>query len=111
MPSTDPTYQPLKENEIRARKLPKAANQTWRLVHLKIGQMTKINGLSHTWGPPEARRKMIIDGHAISIRQNLANARAELTPRLITGTGIAKAHYFWIDTVCTNQADDVERGH
>lgn len=73
--------------------------------------------LSYTWGPPTAEaadmeainqsiHSITCDGNAIQITKNLSDflQRAHLEPEL-------QSQRFWIDSICINQQDALERSH
>ena len=59
--------------------------------------------LSYTWGPSRSGKEVIINGRTSAVTDNLAAALVRLrrTDRL---------RLIWIDALCINQADLVERG-
>ena len=80
-------------------------------MHLDLRWNTKYNALSYTTEVLGCPATMIVDDRKISIPRNLSEALTHLTPGLISGNGIAKVEYLWINTICINQQDDGERGY
>ncbi|KAH8743163.1 heterokaryon incompatibility protein-domain-containing protein, partial [Hyaloscypha finlandica] len=60
-----------------------------------------FTALSYRWGPPMPTRTITIDSHLVPIRQNLHDF-------LLLARDGARCH-LWIDALCINQDDDVER--
>lgn len=73
-----------------------------RLQVLWVGVGPKYRALSYVWGPPRLTEKIDLDGKQLHITPSLASAlrqfRSPTTPLLI-----------WIDQICINQKDTVER--
>ncbi|KAF3763175.1 HET-domain-containing protein, partial [Cryphonectria parasitica EP155] len=61
--------------------------------------------LSYVWGQDRPRRKINLNGVIIIIRENLYQALRILQASNFDHT------YFWIDAICINQDDPLERGH
>jgi hypothetical protein len=60
--------------------------------------------ISYTWGAPATQKSIFIDGKAHYVQPNAYEALRQA--RLY-----GKHRYLWIDTVCINQQDPVEKGH
>lgn len=85
-----------------------------------LDQCPPFVALSYTWGPPDLSREISVDGKAFHIRENLYLAMSELQ---MTGMPAARVshdplrehelirRHFWIDAICINQEDILERGH
>jgi len=62
--------------------------------------------LSYVWGPDDSCRWIFVNGQRFRIRQNLYSflklAREEQQWR---------SHWFWIDAICIDQSNDIERNH
>ncbi len=74
--------------------------------------------LSYTWGDPKHTSVILCQGRTLRVTQNLKDALWQLRESHDTFTkrGYArrkdnKSPYFWIDAVCINQNDDVEKNH
>ena len=61
--------------------------------------------LSYTWGEPSDRREIIVNGKPLLISKNL-----EACLRVLSGKQYAQHGWkFWIDAICINQKDLIER--
>jgi hypothetical protein len=68
------------------------------------GQQAKYRCLSYMWGPPTEDYKILLNGQAFSVRQNLYTF-------LNMATGYFPNEPLWIDAICINQTDLVEKSH
>ena len=60
--------------------------------------------LSYTWGRPDPDCRIRINGKSIGVRKNLLRFLSEIQ-KLPQYSG----PYYWIDALCINQSDDIER--
>ena len=60
--------------------------------------------LSYCWGAASATESMSINGHRLSVGQNLAHALRHLRARNMHSA-------VWIDAICINQQDNKEKSH
>lgn len=60
--------------------------------------------LSYAWGDPSDRRPITVDGSLFEVTSNLAAALRRLRT-------LELARHLWIDAICINQADNVEKSH
>jgi len=75
--------------------------------------------LSYTWGTPGSETIISLDGNDISIHQNLNEAlisiiRSRARPSPLQDLLYNKAaycQYFWIDSICIDRQDLLERNH
>ncbi|KAI8932229.1 hypothetical protein NX059_011108 [Plenodomus lindquistii] len=70
-------------------------------VPISAAQSGSYATLSYTWGSMEAVVPILVDGGILHIRPNLAEIL-----QILQGLQVK---YFWIDAICVNQADVVER--
>jgi hypothetical protein len=63
---------------------------------------TAFKAVSYTWRQPKPCKKILVNGHSVSVRQNLWNLLYEL--RLAKETSL-----LWIDALCINQSNVSER--
>ena len=70
----------------------------------------EYEALSYTWGSQhDGLAKIKLNGHLISVTNNLFEALKQLRlDRVKKGTSESK---LWIDAICINQGDDVEKSH
>ena len=100
-------YQPLADSgEIRLLVLePGQGDEEIQcyLVHAPLAWRTHYEALSYTWGDQNIRDPIICAGERISVTSNLRSAlksiRCNDRPRVL-----------WVDALCINQNDMVERG-
>ncbi|KAH6647088.1 heterokaryon incompatibility protein-domain-containing protein [Truncatella angustata] len=63
--------------------------------------------LSYVWGIDAPRHEMVINDGVLLARNSLWLALSQLKTRQVD----LKVKYFWIDAICINQDDILERGH
>ena len=62
--------------------------------------------LSYTWGEPEPRQPVLIDGKYFYVQPNLFEFL-----KVIRADTARTAHQYWIDAVCIDQKNTAERNH
>ncbi|KAK0638577.1 heterokaryon incompatibility, partial [Cercophora newfieldiana] len=67
------------------------------------------NALSHTWGTTGRMVPIIVDGKQLLITPNLSEAMTRLEE--VHQRDQAFKQLWWIDMICINQDDILERGH
>jgi hypothetical protein len=74
------------------------------LMHTSLESTPDYVALSYVWGTSEATYEILIDGRGKKITENLLNALKALrrTKRLVLSK-------LWVDDICINQNDDVEK--
>jgi hypothetical protein len=113
--SVEYTYAPLSDdsNEIRlllisskeiARQSGYKGQILCRLNQYNINDAPEYNALSYTWGDTNDRRHIWINDTVMSVTKNLYDF-------LTTIQHETKICVFWIDAVCINQADDLEKSY
>jgi hypothetical protein len=100
-------YQPLKpeRNEIRVLQVARGKRSDevrCRLVHVSLDSNYDYNALSYTWGRMTKPSYIIVDNRSFPVTENLFTAISWLRSPIEELT-------IWIDAVCINQQDDVER--
>ncbi|KAI0387756.1 heterokaryon incompatibility protein-domain-containing protein [Hypomontagnella monticulosa] len=113
MDTTEFQYAPLDRSTrtIRLlRFLPGPSFVDCKLKTYTIDECPRYIALSYVWGTDEPTHKIWLNNRVFFIRTNLWHALSKLAnlPRLGLGT---KREYFWIDALCINQNDPLERGH
>ncbi|ETS04717.1 HET-domain-containing protein, partial [Trichoderma reesei RUT C-30] len=68
------------------------------------GDAVSYEALSYTWGPPDVREDISIDGQCLSVTVNLYLALQQLRQR-------DEDRILWIDATCIDQKNLKERGH
>jgi hypothetical protein len=100
------TYYPLKANEIRLLTLQPGSKRDiiqCTICHGNLRESPKYEAVSYMWGSEHFLKQMEIDGRICSVRNNLWTALWHLRLR-------HKQRILWVDALCINQSDDVERG-
>jgi hypothetical protein len=59
--------------------------------------------VSYTWGPPSPTRQITIDGHSLTVRENLW--------QFLNSAHNLRATWLWIDQICIDQDTVKERNH
>ena len=115
-------YKPLDPVEIRILILePGSTNSPicCRLItaNLKDSRL-KYKALSYEWGSPDNPQKITLNGKDFSVQQNLWSALCYLRnkqrswfSRLWDPWNETNIERLWIDAICINQNDLLERGH
>ncbi|KAI9866606.1 MAG: hypothetical protein M1813_001158 [Trichoglossum hirsutum] len=62
--------------------------------------------LSYTWGDPKVTREILVNGHSMRVTKNVETCLRVLRDK----SYIKKGWRIWIDSLCINQADIIERG-
>ena len=97
-------YSPLREGSIRLIRLVSIAPEViigFETVTLDSSPI--YNALSYTWGEPVFSRRISIQGQYLNVTPGLRDCFQNL--REHTGMRI------WIDALCINQKDEVEKSH
>ncbi|KAK3335505.1 heterokaryon incompatibility protein-domain-containing protein [Cercophora scortea] len=104
--STD-IYHDLKPGEFRVLLLePGKGNDTvcCRLFVCRLSDEVPYEALSYAWGDATKTRLIICDGQPLRVANNLYHALRSLRH-------VARPRLLWIDALCINQENVVERGH
>lgn len=103
-------YQPLDslKDEIRLVYILPGAGEDeicTNLVHASLHNQPEYLALSYTWGNPQPFSPVVLNGFDFEVGSNLAAALRQLRK----DRGPRRGLPYWIDAICINQADDVER--
>lgn len=102
-------YQPLdrKQHHFRLLRLhagrkPQPVVCTLYSEHLKRGK--DYEALSYVWGDPNVVKDILVNGQPLPVTENLNKALHRLRrPK--------ESRILWIDAICINQKDNLEKGH
>ncbi|KAJ9660012.1 hypothetical protein H2201_007117 [Coniosporium apollinis] len=100
-------YQPLRdESSIRLLKLKPSGGSELicELLEVSITNPPKYEALSYAWGSGQATSSIQCSGKPLSVSANCAAALHRLRQRF-------SSRLLWIDQICINQPDAVEKSH
>ncbi|GAB1316385.1 hypothetical protein MFIFM68171_06595 [Madurella fahalii] len=102
-------HRPIKErNGIRLLRLhpqPRFRNSPLQcdIIHVKLGEVPPYTAVSHRWGAPgETQEIILIDEAPFLVSSNIHSL-------LLAKRSITKHVVLWIDSICINQDDEVEK--
>jgi hypothetical protein len=103
-------YQRLDENlgEIRLLRLLHPSHvcvAECEIKHFRFGRAPPYTALSYCLGSPSRTNSILVNGGHLAITQNLSSYIEHATTR----QSDEPPRYLWIDAICINQADVVER--
>jgi hypothetical protein len=110
-PFSDPDlfqYSSLNVDEFRLlelSRLEKRLDKSWpvcKLIHVPIADSPRYNALPYAWGPQHDRKTIAINNKAFSVSVDLCDALCALF-------NCTEPHVVWINAICINQKDDVEK--
>jgi heterokaryon incompatibility protein (HET) len=117
--NVDKIYHRLYPDEIRLVELAQgqpldAISCTLHHTHFAFGHeyeelsrrtaLPEYKALSYTWGPPAFTKQILLDSQPFLVTPNLESALKRLRHHRVP-------QVFWIDAICINQLDIVERAH
>ncbi|KAK0619569.1 heterokaryon incompatibility protein-domain-containing protein, partial [Immersiella caudata] len=104
-------YPPLPKGCVRLlRLLPPAGDKSrieCQLITCSLFDSRRTHSyeaLSYVWGPEKSKKPIWINGNELSVRANLHTALSHLRDCFVE-------RILWIDAICINQEDDIEKGH
>ncbi|KAH7012834.1 heterokaryon incompatibility protein-domain-containing protein [Ilyonectria destructans] len=98
-------YNPLAEDRmIRLLGFLPGRSPLAKLVSVKLNEAPPYAALSYTWGANIFDRTLNLEGGSLQITQNLLDCLTALSDEVREG-----GFWFWIDAVCINQDDQMER--
>ena len=85
----------------------KAESATQPTINLNLRRVSLLDRpayctLSYVWGSPEGKLQILVNGQAFLVTQNLYSA-------LLRIAGSLTRENFWVDAICINQEDNVEK--
>lgn len=101
-------HQPLNENDSSEIRVVKLQPGKWdepiscELSHISLAAEPEYTALSYAWGDPRVTRDINLNGVPYPVTINLFLALQHLRER-------TSGHLFWIDALCINQQDKIER--
>jgi len=105
-------YKSLPEGGVRLLRLLPHSDENSRIECqlftyplLDSGGTHPYDALSYAWGPPEDNQQSVyVNGCVLPVRTNLYAALTHLRDRFID-------RILWIDAICIDQGNDIEKGH
>ncbi|KAH6672254.1 heterokaryon incompatibility protein-domain-containing protein, partial [Halenospora varia] len=73
------------------------------MIQVPLHSLPAYDAISYTWGDPDKFRTLNISGRYIAITRNIQGILRDLAP-------LKGVRYIWIDSLCINQEDDIEKG-
>lgn len=70
----------------------------------KLEDKPSYEAISYVWGPPEFPERLYLPSGYLAITSSLAAALRQLRYP-------DRPRHLWVDAVCINQSDDIEKGH
>ena len=107
-------YQPLDkpDEEFRLLRISKDAltHQPQCTLHrYRLRNCPEYTALSYTWGKPTPTHSVAVNGASLEVRQNLFDFLQAYTTEPWGIDAIGRPVFYWIDQVCINQDDLLER--
>lgn len=94
------------EEEIRLILLHPSQDPTspicCNLATVSLNQKPQYEALSYTWGSAKFPKHITLDKHDFSVTENLKDA-------LLALRETNRPRYLWVDSICINQVDNVEK--
>ncbi|KAK2754453.1 heterokaryon incompatibility protein [Colletotrichum kahawae] len=102
-------YSPLEDTDIRVLRVKPGADEKviCYLHHATLDDSLYYDALSYVWGDASTRREITVNGLSFLVTENLYTALKRL--RSIPPEGDCAFAFFWIDAICINQDDAVEK--
>jgi hypothetical protein len=73
------------------------------LIHVSLNEAPSFEAISYTWGPMDPSIPIIVDGRQILVT-------ATVDELLFHRRSVFCSNLFWIDAICINQSDKIEKG-
>lgn len=105
-------YTPLKKNQVRLLELhrgPRDSDLSAHLIHADLHNLPPYKAISYAWGGGKARSiKIQLNGR--QFKTTTKTFEALWTVRIRANFNLDEHSPVWIDAICINQKDQVERG-
>lgn len=75
-----------------------------RIKSYPLSSCPSYTALSYTWGAANTSNEIFLNGTAFGVRSNLSQFLNQARP-------LKKWRYFWIDAICIDQGNVLERNH
>ncbi|KAL8366330.1 hypothetical protein RB595_004885 [Gaeumannomyces hyphopodioides] len=104
------TYTSLPEGSVRILRLLPSSNQESRIEcqlitsMLDSGRTPPYEALSYVWGSENDKKPIYVDGKELRVTANLHVALSHLRHRFWE-------RFLWIDAICIDQKENVEKNH
>jgi hypothetical protein len=96
-------YEPLGKNEIRIlERIGDSKDLIFRLRRVTFGAELEYSALSYVWGTEKSRKPITVNDKKFWPTKNLYDALERLRHH-------EKAYCLWVDAICINQRDEIER--
>lgn len=82
-----------------------------RLSVVSLGDNPDFRALSYVWGDAEATRSILVDGEPFRVRLNLWSFLSQMRRERCSWQFWKSPSPFWIDAICIDQSNLVERGN
>jgi hypothetical protein len=84
-----------------------------RLKVVSLDEKPVFSALSYMWGDPSIKSDIVLNGTALPVTLNLAQALKDVAYHWTNGQfgGGLESKNLWADAVCINQRDDQEKNH
>lgn len=100
-------YRPLDlgSQQIRLLRVRRAADSvvSCETTVFDLHEAPEYSALSYMWGAPAPTNEILVDAALFGVRANLF--------RFLEAFAEEQSEYLWIDQICINQSDDLERNH
>jgi len=94
---------------LRISKDPRTHQPQCSLLDYELLHCPNFIALSYTWGDPTPTHKIAVDREDLEVRQNLFDFLHAYTTEPWGMSGTGKPSFYWIDQICINQDDPIER--
>ncbi|KAI4923348.1 hypothetical protein J4E85_008385 [Alternaria conjuncta] len=107
-------YRPLDKPDaefrlLRIRKDPLTDQPQCSLQKYSLETCPDYTALSYTWGDSTPTHNVAVDGADVQIRQNLSDFLHAYTTESWGMADIERPVFYWIDQICIDQEDPIER--